>query len=275
VAAAVNRLSALGCAATIAAVVAVCTPVQSRALGALEHPSIEESASGVRGILCGAFPLYGGPASHRPTARWALEASENLLYGIAGLHVTGARAGVRVGPSAFVGEAAQLASDVGRETRLAFTPAIFVEGRWAASVAVVYESAFIDGFAPTHSVSVTGRSLVRLTQALSLGGEIDRYGVYGEHGDGADVSIGLLVRPVAGAVLRGIVDFERLSGAQPCLSATVSLTSALRLSFGYESASDALKGALAVGFGGVTCAAGVDYHPVLGARQGLALSWCR
>jgi hypothetical protein len=260
---------------TLAALFIVSAPAGTRALGALEYPSIEESVAGVRGILCGAFPLYADTQGAARSARVAVEASENLLFGISGLRTSGVRLGVRVGSAVFVGEATQLTADVGREARYAFAPALFVRDLWAVSVGVVYEGAFVDGFPPARMVSVCGRSLIRLSQSVRVGGEIDRYRVHGEPGGGADVSIVVLVRPVPGALFRGVVELGRWGGAQPSLSTTVEALPALRLSFGYEGATDALKGAVAVGIGGLTCAAGVIYHPVLGARKGVTVSWRR
>jgi hypothetical protein len=239
------------------------------ALGALEHPSIEQSAAGVRGILFYTLSPIGTMAA----ASLAVEVSELALYGISGLSVSGVRIGTRKGPVALVGEAARLDADVGHETRLALTPTVFWSNRWAASLGVVYESAVVDGMAPARLVSATGQSLVKLSGAVSVGGGVARYRGRGETSDGADVTLAVLVRPVTGAIIRAVVDVGRWTGAQPTVSTTVGSLSPLRLTLGYDAATEALKGALAVGLGGLSCAVGAHHHPTLGPRYGVTLLW--
>jgi hypothetical protein len=238
-------------------------------MGALEHPSIEESVAGVRGILF----QTPSPVGTSGTASLRVEAAEAALYGIAGLHVSGLRAEVRTGAVSLVAEAAVLASDVGRETRVALTPAVFVSGRWAASLGLIHETAAVEGLPAARLLSVTGRSLVRLSGRMSVGGEVSRYRLCAEANDGADLQMAVIVTPIAGALIRAVVDIGRWAGAQPSISATVASPGGLRLSLGYEAGTEALKGALAVGLRALTCAAGAHRHPVLGSRYGVTLSW--
>lgn len=245
---------------------------EARALGTLQHPSIEESAVGVRGILSGVRLSDG---SGVPSPHVWFEASENLLYGIAGLHSTGLRVGARFGSVSVTAAAARLGSDVGRETRLALVPAYFAGDRWAASFGIVHESAFIDGFASSRLVSLTVRSRVRLSKQVSVGGEIDRYRLTGEPNDGADATLVAVFRPVPAALIHAAAKFDRRTGSHPSVSMTFAGIKVLRLTLGYEGTTEALKGAVAVELKGFVCAAGADYHPVLGSRQGITLAWHR
>ena len=244
-------------------------PTGARAMGALQHPSIEQSAAGVRGILF--YTLSAGGPYGSPSFR--VEASEIALYGVPGLRLSGVRVGGRAGAVSLVAEAARLSADGGSETRLAVTPAVFLSNWWAASLGLVYESAVVDGMPSARLASATGRSLVRLSRTVSVGGEVARYRLFGEANDGADVTMAVVVRPLDGATIRAVVAVGRWSGAQPSLSTTIGSPRRFRLTIGYESSSEALKGALAVSLGGLTCAAGANYHPVLGSRHGVTLTW--
>jgi hypothetical protein len=246
--------------------------VETRALGTLQHPSIEESVVGVRGILSNVHRLDGRGAS--PRRVW-FEASENRLYGIAGLHASGLRIGAQFGSVSLTAAAAHLASDIGRETRLALTPAHYAGDRWAASVGVVHESASVDGFTSAELLSLTVRSRVRLSETVSVGGEIDRYRLSGEPNHGADATLVAAIRPVSAALIHAVFAFDRRTGLHPSIAMTFDGVSAFRLTLGYEGMTDALKGALAVEVGGFVCAVGVDYHPVLGSRRGITLAWHR
>jgi hypothetical protein len=257
----------------IAAIVALMTvplvPQGAGALGALEHPSVEQAAAGVDGILFYTLSTDGTAAA----APFYVEATEIALYGVAGLRLSGIRAGARLGAVWLVAEAARLGADIGHETRLAVTPAVFVSGRWAASVGLVHECAHIDGMDAAHLTSVTARSLVRLSDAASVGGEVGRYRLCGEANDGADVSLCALVRPLPGTVIRAVVGIGRWVGAQPTVSTSVAVFGAVRLTMGYQAATDALNGAVAFGVGGLGCAAGAQLHPTLGTRHGVAVTW--
>lgn len=241
-------------------------------MGTFQHPSIEESVTGVRGVLSPDCTRTGrgteGP-------RVWFEASEYGLYGITGLHLSGLRAGARLGSVWLTAAASQLASDIGRETRLALTPAYYAGDRWAASVGVVHESASVDGLVTARLLSFTVRSRVRLSESVSVGGEIDRYRLSGEPNHGADATLVAVFRPVSAAVIHTVFAFDRRTGLHPSIAMTLDGVSAFRLTLGYEGMTEALRGALAVEVGGLVCAAGVDYHPVLGSRRGITLAWRR
>jgi hypothetical protein len=259
------------CAVSMVPALAVVCPVRTWALGALQHPSIEQSAACVRGILFYASSA-GGVAG---TSSLRVELSEIVLYGVSGLRIAGARVGGRAGAASLVANVARLSADVGSETRIALTPAVFLTGRWAASLGLVYESAAIDGMQPARLASATGRSLVILTRAVAVGGEVAGYRLSGEDNDGADVTMAVVVTPLAGATIRAVIAMGRRSNAQAALSATVCASGRFRVTIGYEAWTEALKGAVAVSLGGLTCAAGVHIHPVLGVRQGVSLAWGR
>lgn len=256
-------------AAVLALVISTSVPHGASGLGALEHPSIEQKAAGVKGILFYTLSAHGTPAA----SPVHVEASEVMLYGVAGLRLSGIRAGIRHAAVSVVAEAARLSADVGRETRFAVTPAVFVSNRWAASVGLVHEYAEIDGVGTSRLTSVTGRSLVRISGSVSVGGEVARYRLWGEENDGADVSLLVLIRPLPGTIIRAVVDVGRWVGAQPTLSTSVRAFRAVRLSLGYEAATDALNAAAAVKLGGLACAAGAQFHPTLGSRHGVTVTW--
>jgi hypothetical protein len=245
---------------------------EALALGTLQHPSVEESATGARGILSLDLPRTAR-GSH--VQRVWLEASEFSLYGITGLHLSGLRAGARFGSVRLDGAASQLASDIGRETRLALTPAYCAGDRWAASLGVVHESASVDGFATARLSSVTVRSRVRLSKSVSIGGEIDRCRLSGEPSHGVDATLVAVMRPASAAVIYAVCAFDRRTGLHPSVAMTFAGGNVFRLTLGYEGTTDALKGAVAVEVGGLVCAAGVDYHPVLGSRRGITVAWRR
>ena len=257
--------------AALAALAGQFIAMDAAALGVLQHPSAEQSAAGVRGILFGEPLLHPG----LPAAAAFVEGSELLLYGDSGLRVSGVKAGIRTGFVSVVMAAARLSGGVGREHRFELTPAVHGAGRWAASVGLVYETAGIDGMKTARLLSVTGRSIVRLSDAVSVGGEVARYRVRGEPAAGADIALAFLFKPVDRAIVRGVLEVDRWSGARPLISTTLEASGSLRLTFGYDTAAESLEGALAVSLGGLTCAAGAQYHPVLGTRQGVTLSWQR
>jgi hypothetical protein len=205
----------------------------------------------------------------------SVELSDFTLYGVSDLRVSGVRVGGRAGWLSLVAEAAQLQADLGGETRLALTPCVQQRGRWAASLGLVYERVDVDGARPASLASATARSLVNLSREVAVGGEVVGYRLYGEECGGVDLSMAVLVRPVDGTTIRAVLGVGRWSGVQPSLSATVGPGRRFRLTVGYEAATDALKCAFAVEVRGFTCAAGFDYHPVLGRRQGVSLTWGR
>jgi hypothetical protein len=215
------------------------------------------------------------PTGTMASERLGVEASEQSLYDVPGLHVSGVRIGVRAGPALLVAEAAQLAADVGRETRVAIAPSLFASNRWAASLALAHESVAVDGMEPAHLVSATVRSLVRLSGTVTVGGEVARYRLDGEAHDGADVTLAVLARPLSGALIRAVVGLGRWGGAQPSLSTTVGALDPLRVTVGYDAATEAIKGALAVRIGALSCAAGAHHHPTLGPRYGVSVAWGR
>jgi len=241
-------------------------------LGVLQYPSVEETVTGTRGILSETFDLLR--RDDRGPAVFA-ELSELQLYGVSGLHTSGVRAGIRAGAVSVVTAATRLSSEVGSETMVSLAPGFHAGDRWSASVGLVYESNAIEGLASARLVSLTVRSRVRVSETVSVGGEIGRLRVRGEPHDGADVAVVLSARPVPAVCVRAVLDAGRGGGPQPSMSATLHALGAIRLSFGYEGLSDALKGALAIELVGFAVVAGATYHPVLGVRQGISLSWRR
>jgi hypothetical protein len=254
-----------------AALVGLCTTNVS-ALGAIEHPSVEESITGLRGIL-----LDTGALNRNKSVGLSVfaEISEVELYGVSGLRTPGARVGFRRGSVSLVGEAAQLSSDIGSETRMSLTTAIYAGDRWASSVGLVHESAAIDDLASARLVSFTARSRVRLSNAIFVGGEIARLRLAGEPYNGADAAVVVSVRPASNAAVYAALEFDRWSGMQPSVSTVLAGYNTFRVLFGYEGVTDVVKGALAIDRGGFVVAVGATYHPVLGARQGISVSWCR
>jgi hypothetical protein len=242
------------------------------AAGAIEHPSIEASATGARGILSSFHPLAG---TAPPVLRAFFEVSENLLYGIPSLHSPGSRAGVRIANVALTVEAAQLVSDVGYQNRLALVPAFFAGERWSASAGLVYECVNVRGFPPARTYSLTVRSRARLTGSVSVGGEVKGYRLAGEALNGSDATVALLIRPVNAAVIRAVFEFDRTAGLYPTFSTTLLAPASLRLTLGYGATTESLRCALGAELQGVACVAGVDWHPVLGLRRGITLSWRR
>jgi hypothetical protein len=254
-----------------AAVVGLCT-TNASALGAFEHPSVEESITGLRGILLDTYALNRNKSTGLSVFA---EISEVELYGVSGLRTPGARVGFRRGSVSFVGEAAQLSSEIGSETRMSLTTAIYAGDRWASSVGVVHESAAIDDLASARLVSFTARSRVQLSNAIFVGAEIARLRLAGEPYDGADAAVVLSVRPASNAAVYAALEFDRWSGMQPSVSTVLAGYNTFRVLFGYEGVTDAVKGALAIDRAGFVVAVGATYHPVLGVRQGISVSWRR
>ena len=239
-------------------------------IGALEHPSVEESAAGLRGIVSDLWPLgSAGP----PSA--FVEISDIRLYNIPGFHTPGIRAGCRLGSISVCGEVGRLVSGVGTETRIALSPAVYGGDRWAVSVAVVFESASIDGFRTDRRTGLTARSRLWLTQSVSVGGEVGRVWMWGANDRGADLSTALIVFQSGPVSIRTVLEIGRRTGMDPLLSATLSGGAGVRMTVGYRGATETLAGALSVGLAGIACAAGVEIHPVLGYRSGVTLSWRR
>jgi hypothetical protein len=216
-----------------AAVVGLCT-TNASALGAFEHPSVEESITGLRGILLDTYALNRNKSTGLSVFA---EISEVELYGVSGLRTPGARVGFRRGSVSFVGEAAQLAS--------------------------------------ARLVSFTARSRVQLSNAIFVGAEIARLRLAGEPYDGADAAVVLSVRPASNAAVYAALEFDRWSGMQPSVSTVLAGYNTFRVLFGYEGVTDAVKGALAIDRAGFVVAVGATYHPVLGVRQGISVSWRR
>jgi hypothetical protein len=251
------------------------------ALGGLRHPSVEELVTGTRGILAPTL----APLS-RPRASVLLRAdstaarpgpamvrvSEELLYGISGLRTSGVMAGASVAGLFVAGEAAQLSSPLGNETRLAATAALCAPG-WAVSVGGVYDGVFLMGMAGADLVSISVSSLVWVNGYVRVGGSVDRLRIAGEEYPGADVSLVLASELAAGVSLFGTVEFDRRGGAVPGAAATVAGLGPARFGLGYEIGPDVLKGSLAVRWRAFDFAAGVCYHPVLGEKREITLTW--
>lgn len=172
----------------------------------------------------------------------------------------------------FSAEAAKLSSPIGGETRIALLPA-YVRTRWGASVGIAHESAALDGWPGSRLVTLTVRSFVWVSRCIRLAGEVDRLRLSGEALAGVDATLALTVAAAPEVTLRAAIDLDRYSGAEPGFSATLSGIGPLRLSLGYEAVTEALKGALAVRWGRLGLAAGFLYHPVLGERRGVTVTW--
>ncbi|MCK5618482.1 MAG: hypothetical protein KAJ17_03740 [Candidatus Krumholzibacteria bacterium] len=254
-----------------AAMVGLCT-TNASALGAFEHPCVEESITGLRGILLDTFALNRDESTGMSVFA---EISEVELYGVSGLQMPGVRVGFRRGSVSLVGEAAQLSSDIGSETRMSLTTAIYAGDRWASSVGLVNESAAIDDLASARLVSLTARSRIRLSKAIFVGSEIAGLRLAGESYDGVDAAVVLSVRPASNAAVYASLEFDRWSGMHPSVSTVLAGYNTFRVLFGYEGVTDVVKGALAIDRAGFVVAVGATYHPVLGTRQGITVSWRR
>jgi len=265
------RVRAASLAMITAAMVGLCT-TNASALGAFEHPCVEESITGLRGILLDTFALNRDESTGMSVF---VEISEVELYGVSGLRTPGVRVGFRRGSVSLVGEAAQLSSDIGSETRMSLTSAIYARDRWASSVGLVHESAAIDGLASARLVSLTARSRIRLSNAIFVGSEIAGLRLAGESYDGVDAAVVVSVRPASYAAVYAALEFDRWTGVQPSVSTVLAGYNTFRVLFGYEGVTDTIKGALAIDRAGFVVAVGATYHPVLGARQGITVSWRR
>ena len=240
------------------------------AIGAVEHPSVEESATGLRGIVSDLWPLgkTGAPSVF-------VEISDIRLYNIPGFHTPGIRAGCRLGTVSVCGEVGRVVSGVGTETRCALSPAVHGGDKWAVSVSVVYESVTIDGFRTDRKTGVTARSRLWLTETVAAGGEVRDVWISGASDNGADLSTSLIVFPAGPVSIRTVLEIGRRTGMDPLLSATLSGGAGIRMTVGYRGATETMTGVFCVGLAGLACAAGVEIHPVLGYRSGVTLSWRR
>lgn len=243
-------------------------PAEPSALGALRHPSVEESVTGTAGILGPAFSL--GPGAGLPAV--LVQVSEEAMYGIPGLHTSGATVGFGAAGGFVTAEAAQLSSSVGSEKRLALTPAL-VTSAWAVSAGIVYDGVTLVGMESAKILSVNVRSLIWITKTLRLGGEIDRLRLAGEELPGADVKLVVLSIPAQNISLHGTIELGRRTGFAPGAAVTVDELGPARLSFGYEGGTEALKASVFLEWRTLGLAAGVYYHPVLGEKREITLTW--
>jgi len=235
------------------------------ALGSLQLPSALELVTGVRGVLSDGLVCE----------RFRLQVCERVFHGLAGVHTTGVRLTLNMGTVAASVEAAQLAADVGRETRVAFLPAVADGEKWAVQAGIVYDGAAVEGLQTATLLSLVFRSRVRLGESLFVGGEVDRLRVWGEAMEGADATLLLGVRPVPSVSLACTIAFARWGGAQPGLAVTLNGEGGLGLSLGYENGTEAFKGAVGIHWRKMRCDAGVLRHPVLGPETAITLSWGR
>ena len=249
-------------------------PGASIALGSLRLPSTEEAVSGARGILGPAFARHSRGADSTAARRGPvmIRIGEEQMYGIPGLHTSGVLVGVRVKKVFMTGEAAQLSSPVGSEARLALTAAASAES-WAVSVGCAYDAVALDGLSGTNLMSVNAASFVWLTPSVRAGGSVERLRITGEEYPGADVLFVLSVQPTRYVALYGTMELDRRFGAVPGAAMTVEGLGPARVSIGYESGPDALKGSFTVSWRSVDLSIGVYYHPVLGEKRGITLTW--
>jgi hypothetical protein len=253
-------------AVILVAVLAGSTPTGTSAgLGSLQHPSALELVTGVRGVLSDDFVGQ----------RFWLQVCEREFHGLAGVHTTGVRLVVNMETVAVSFEAAQITADVGRETRVAFLPAVADGEKWAVQAGIVYDSAAVEGLQTASLLSLVFRSRVRLGESVFIGGEVDRLRVWGEVLEGADATLLLGVRPVPPVSLACTIAFARWGGAQPGLAVIVNGEGRLGLSLGYENGTEAFKGAVCIHWRKIRCDAGVLRHPVLGPETAITLSWGR
>jgi hypothetical protein len=201
-----------------------------------------------------------------------IRVSEEQMFGISGLHTSGVQAGVKVSRLFVTGEAAQMSSQVGSETRVALTAAL-LSTTWAVSAGGVYDGADIEGMGGANLISFNASSLVWVTNALRVGGSIERVRISGEDYPGADVSLALLAYPAPAVALYGTVEFDRRFGAVPGVAVILAGLGPSRLGLGYECGPDALKGSFALSWRSIDVAVGVYYHPVLGEKREVTLTW--
>lgn len=240
------------------------------AIGALRHPSVEEMVTGGRGIL-GPWFFSADSAGTQPPPLM-VQVSEELLFGIPGLHTSGIRLGGRAAGLFVTAAAAQLSSPIGKETRVEVTP-LLSSARWAVSVGFVRETVVLGEMARSGLISLTVRSLARVSGSFRVGGEIDRLRLSGEEFPGTDATIVLTTTPAQGIVLQGTVEVGRTNGIVPGIATTVTRPGPWRFSIGLEGGTDVLKGAIGVRWGAIDLAAGIFYHPVLGEKRGVTVTW--
>jgi hypothetical protein len=201
-----------------------------------------------------------------------VQVSEGLLYGIPGLHVSGIRVGARVAGAFVTAEAAQLSSQIGTETRLALSSAL-CSARWAVSVGVVYDGVAFGEFDSSHLIGLTIRSLARVTASLRVGGEVGRLRLTGEELPGADITMVMTAAPARGVIVQGTVELDRRAGLLPGVATVIAGPGPSRLLMGFEGETDALKGAVGVRWGAFDLTVGVFYHPVLGDKREVTVTW--
>jgi hypothetical protein len=194
------------------------------------------------------------------------------MYGIPGLHTSGAKVGFCAAGVFVTAEAAQLSSPVGSEKRLALTPAL-VTTAWAVSAGIVFDGLTLDGMEDAKLFSVNVRSLAWITKTFRLGGEIDRLRLAGEELPGADVKLVVLSIPAQNVSLYGTIELDRHTGVTPGAAIAVDELGPARLSFGYEGGTEALKASVFLEWRTLGLAAGVYYHPVLGEKREITLTW--
>jgi hypothetical protein len=231
--------------------------VPARALGALAHATMTGP----------------GPPVWEGAPGWLVEAAEQTLYGLPGVHVSSLRVaahGRRLGASVSL---SQLATPIGTERRA--TAALHAAfGRSAATVAVDGEQFAPAGYPAVHLAAVSWAGRVDLVPGLAVAVKMERRRLAGAPLAGVDAWVMAIARARAGELTAGLA-VDRVAGAAIVLGMRLRRVGPLALEARYDGARESVEAALAVDARGVGAAVAWSRHAVLGESRGVRLRWRR
>jgi hypothetical protein len=256
------------CSAVVAVIALSVVPAPVIGVGSL-HPDHVTIASGTRqDIVSRLVPRPGGRATS-----WSLEVSDRELFGAA-LRQSGARGVFAYRVWRVEIEAAQVAADVGRETRVAT-----YFGRSSStsllSVGLVHESVVIGRARAFRLTSLDLRTGVLVNERVGVRCDVEGFQIAGDDLSGADVETSVTVLAAAGVGVGAALAHDRSLGAHARVSVAVRLVDRAVVVAGYDDASEALSLAIVVMAGSLRGVAGASMHSVLGLSHGVSVGWTR
>jgi len=237
---------------------------------ALAAPAVPACALGA---LAHATTTGPGPPVWEGAPGWLVEAAEQTLYGLPGVHVSSLRVaahGARLGTSASL---SQLATPIGAERRA--TAALHAAfGRCAATVALDGEQFTPAGYPAAHLAAVSWAARVDLAPGLAVAVKMERRWLAGTPLAGVDAWVMAIARARAGELTAGVA-VDRVVGAAIVLGMRLRRAGPLALEVQYDGARESVEAALAVEARGVGAAVAWSRHAVLGESRGVRLRWRR
>jgi hypothetical protein len=233
-----------------------------------DYQSPIESALGLHGAFAAAVlaPQRGGLALR-------VEAGERSLFGIEGLGIAQARAGVFVRRVGVEIAAAALASPVGSETLARAEPIIVLSGGAVLSCALRGYRVRIDRSLPEDAVLLDAQAFAPLRWGTGVGYVARGYRLAGMDPGGAGLDVFAVAGRRTPVSVIGRVLMARAGDAGYGVSAYLRFGETLAAAFGYDSRTEIIAGAVSLEKHHVVVRVGAELHPVLGVTRSASVGW--